>query len=168
MGMAHSQSETDIILLAIAEEKAAFAHLAAAAQASTSPKARCLYNQLALDEVKHLLTLVSLLESLADDGLAELNLTLPTPEAPGPGPQTEDSLLRSTMAGEERSRDFFSRLARGVDREELLAVLESLRGEEQEHLMRLRSMLYGVEADRSVVAKWLRSIRRLIPAAHLQ
>jgi hypothetical protein len=48
------QSETDILLLAIAkEEKTSFARLAAAAQACTDPKARCLYNQLALDELKN-------------------------------------------------------------------------------------------------------------------
>lgn len=50
------QSETDILLLAIAKEKTSFARLAAAAQACTDPKARRLYNQLALDELKHLLT----------------------------------------------------------------------------------------------------------------
>ena len=47
------QSETDILLLAIAKEKTSFARLAAAAQACTDPKARCLYNQLALDELKN-------------------------------------------------------------------------------------------------------------------
>jgi rubrerythrin len=55
-----------------------------------------------------------------------------------------------------------------VDREEILALLEMLRAEEEDHLARLRSLLYGLEADRPVVAKWLRSIRRLVPTRYLQ
>jgi hypothetical protein len=63
------------------------------------------------------------------------------------------------------------RLAKGADREELLSLLESLRADEEDHRMRLLSLLYGMEADRPAVATrlpaWLRSIRRMIPAAHL-
>ena len=167
MRTAPSKSESDIILMAIAKEKASYAHLAASAQASTSPKARRLYNQLALDELKHLLTLVSLMDGLADDCLTELDLTIPVGDPPDPLPQTEDGILRSTMAEEERSYDLFANLAQGVDREELLSLLEMLRSEEEEHLNRLRSMLYGLEADRPLVTKWMRSIRRLIPSAYL-
>lgn len=167
MKSAAPHSETEIILLAIAKEKASYAHLAAAAQACSSPKGRRLYNQLALDELKHLLTLVSLMDGLANDCLEQLDLTFPMGDLPNPLPQTEEAILRSTMEEEERSQDFFTRLAEGVDREELLALLENLRAEEEEHRTRLRSMLYGLEADRAVVAKWLRSIRRLIPAARL-
>jgi rubrerythrin len=165
---ASPKSESDIILQAIAKEKESYAHLAAAAQACTCPKARRLYNQLALDELKHLLTLVSLMNGLADDCLTQLDLTIPMGSPPDPLPQTEDSILRSTMAEEERSQDLFTHLAEGVNREELLSLLEMLRSEEEEHLARLRSMLYGLEADRPFVAKWLRSIRRLIPSAYLQ
>lgn len=161
------QSETEIILLAIAKEKASYAYLAAAAQACSSPKGRRLYNQLALDELKHLLTLVSLMDGLADDCLAQLDLTFPAGDLPNPLPQSEEAILRSTMEEEERSQHFFTDLARGVDREELLALLETLQVEEEDHRIRLRSMLYGLEADRPVVAKWLRSIRRLIPTPRL-
>jgi rubrerythrin len=164
MQPAAPQSETEVILLAIAKEKASYSHLAAAAQACASLKARRLYNQLALDELRHMLTLVSLLDGLDDDCLAQLDLTFPVADLPDPLPQTEEAILRSTMEEEERSQDFFTGLARGVDREELLALLESLRVEEEEHRTRLRSMLYGMEANRPVAAKWLRSIRRLIPA----
>lgn len=167
MRTAAPKSESDIILLAIAKEKASYAHLAAAAKACNCPKARRLYNQLALDELKHLLTLVSLMDGLADDCLTQLDLTFPAGEHPDPLPQTEDAILRSTMAEEERSQDLFTYLAEGVNREELLTLLETLRTEEEDHLARLRSMLYGLEADRPVVAKWMRSIRRLIPATHL-
>ncbi len=161
-------SETDVILLAIAKEKASYAKFASAAQACTCPKARRLYNQLALDELKHLLTLVSLMDGLADDCLAKLDLTFPGGEARKPLTQSEDTLLRSTMAEEERSQDFFSSISQGVGREELLSLLETLRLEEEGHLARLRSMLYGLEADRPIVDKWLRSIRRSLPATHVQ
>jgi rubrerythrin len=167
MGKAGCKSESDIILLAIEREKESYAHLAAAARACTCPKARRLYNQLALDEIRHLLTLVSLMDGLADDCLAQLDLTFPPAELPDPLPQTEDSILRSTMAAEEESQHLFARLADGVSREELASLLEVLRAEEEGHLARLRSMLYGLEADRPVVAKWLRSIRRLAPADYL-
>ncbi|HSB69445.1 MAG TPA: hypothetical protein VLT62_08950 [Candidatus Methylomirabilis sp.] len=167
MQTASPKSESDIILQAIAKEKASYARLASAAQACTCPKARRLYNQLALDELKHLLTLVSLMDGLAEDCLTQLDLTIPIGGPPDPLPQTEDSILRSTMAEEERSRNLFAHLAKGVDREELLSLLEMLRSEEQEHLTRLRSMLYGLEADRPLVTKWLRSIRRLIPSGYL-
>jgi hypothetical protein len=50
------QSETDMLLLAIAGQKTSFARLAAAAQACTQPRTRRLPNQLAPDELKHLLT----------------------------------------------------------------------------------------------------------------
>jgi hypothetical protein len=49
------QSETDILLLAIAGQKTSFARLEAAAQACTQPKARRPQNQLPPDELKHLL-----------------------------------------------------------------------------------------------------------------
>jgi rubrerythrin len=167
MRTASPKSESDVILQAIAKEKASYAHLAAAAQACTCPKARRLYNQLALDELKHLLTLVSLMDGLADDCLTQLDLTIPLGGPPDPLPQSEDSILRSTMVEEERSQDLFAHLAQGVDREELLSLLQMLRSEEEEHLTRLRSMQYGLEADRPLVTKWLRSIRRLIPSAYL-
>jgi rubrerythrin len=163
-----SRSENDIILMAIAREKESYAHLAGAARACTCPKAKRLYNQLALDELKHLLTLVSMMDGLADDCLAQLDLTFPMEsDVPDPLPQTEDSILRSTMAEEQRSQQLFTSLAVGVDREELLSLFETLRAEEEDHLTRLRTMLYGLEADRPVVAKWLRSIRRLVPAEYL-
>ena len=162
------RSENDIILMAIAREKESYAHLAGAARACTCPKAKRLYNQLALDELKHLLTLVSMMDGLADDCLAQLDLTFPMEsDVPDSLPQTEDSILRSTMAEEQRSQQLFTGLAVGVDREELLSLFETLRAEEEDHLTRLRTMLYGLEADRPVVAKWLRSIRRLVPAEYL-
>lgn len=167
MWTASPKSESDIILQAIAKEKASYAHLAAAAQACTCPKARRLYNQLALDELKHLLTLVSLMDGLADDCLTQLDLTIPISGPPDPLPQSEDSILQSTMAEEERSQDLFAHLAQGANREELLTLLQMLRSEEEDHLTRLRSMQYGLEADRPLVTKWLRSIRRLIPSAYL-
>ena len=167
MGKAVPRSESDIILIAIEKEKESYALLARAARASTSPKARRLYNQLALDELRHLLTLVSLMDGLDEDCLAQLDLGFPVAKLPDPLPQTEDSILRSTMAEEERSRQLFIQLAEGVSREELLSLLEVLRAEEEGHLNRLQSMLYGLEADRPVVAKWLRSIRRLVPAGYL-
>jgi rubrerythrin len=166
METAFPRSETDILLLAIAKEKLSFARLAAAARGCTDPKARRLYNQLALDELKHLLTLVSLMDGLSEDWLAQLDLTLPFTEFPDQVPQTEEAILRLAME-EEQSRSFLGRLAEGADREELLSLLESLRADEEDHRMRLLSLLYGMEADRPVVAKWLRSIRRMIPAAHL-
>jgi len=167
MGEIAPKSENDIILMAITQEKESYAHLAAAARTCTCPKARRLYNQLALDELRHLLTLVSVMDGLADDCLTKLDLTFPIGDLPEPFPQTEESILRSTMAGEEQSRQLFASLAEGVNREELQALLEILRAEEEDHLTRLRSMLYGLEADRPVVAKWLRSIRRLVPGGYL-
>jgi rubrerythrin len=168
MRMSPPKSETDVILLAIAKEKASYAQFASAAQACTCPKARRLYNQLALDELKHLLTLVSLMDGLADDCLTQLDLTFPGGESRKLLTQSEDTLLRSTMAEEERSQDFFNNVALGVNGEELVSLLETLRIEEEGHLARLRSMLYGLEADRPIVDKWLRSIRRSLPATHVQ
>jgi len=153
--------------MAIAKEKEACAHLAAAARTCTSPKAKRLYNQLALDELKHLLSLVSLLDGLANDCLTNLDLTFPAGQLPDPLPQSEDGILLSALAEERQSQQLFADLAEGVQREEILAVLEILRVEEEDHLARLRSLLYGLEADRPVVAKWLRSIRRLVPTGHL-
>jgi rubrerythrin len=162
-----AKSVNDVILMAINREKESFAQLAAAARACTSTKTRRLYNQLALDELKHILSLVSLLDGLADDWLKDLDLTFPFPEFPEPLPQTEDSLLRSAMEGQVRSQRLFSTLAEGSTREELVALLDMLRTEEEDHLARLRSMQYGLEADRPAMAKWLRSIRRLVPAGYL-
>ena len=167
MGKAAPKSEIDVILMAIAREKESYAQLASAARACTSQKARRLYNQLALDELRHLLTLVSLMDGLADDCLAQLDLTFPAAAPPDPLPQSEDGILRSTMAAEAQSHELFAHLADGVNRDELQALLEILREEEADHLSRLRSMLYGMEADRPAVAKWLRSIRRLVPAGYL-
>ena len=167
MKTASPTSETEIILLAIAKEKLSFARLAAAAQACDNPKAKRLYNQLALDELKHLLTLVSLMDGLADDWLTRLDLTLPLADRHDTLPQTEGAILRSTTEEEELSKKLFGRLAQEVDRGELLDLLQTLRAEEEDHRTRLRSLLYGLEADRPVVAKWLRSIRRMIPAARL-
>jgi rubrerythrin len=164
------QSETDILLLAIAKEKTSFARLAAAAQACTDPKARRRYNQLALDELKHLLTLVSLMDGLADDWLARLDLTFPLTDPPDPLPQTEEAIL-GFVVEEERSQGFLGGLGKQADRAELFSLLDSLRADEEDHRARLLSLLYGMEVDRPVVATrrpaWLRSIRRMIPPARL-
>jgi rubrerythrin len=160
------KSESDIILTAIAVEKEGYTHLAAAARACTCPKARRLYNQLALDELKHILALVSLLDGVAEDSLNQLDLTFPA-DVLEPLAQSEDAILRSTMMQEARSQTFFSSIAGAGSREALLSLFEVLRAEEEGHLTRLRTMLYGLEADRPVVAKWLRSIRRLVPAEYL-
>jgi len=158
---------SDTILLAIAKEKASYVHLAAAARACRNPQGRRLYNQLALDELRHLLTLVSLLDGLAEDCLGRLDLTLPSEDLPDPLPETEEELRRSAMDAEAGKAALYRELAAGVDRQELAALLAMLEGEERDHLARLRSLEYGVEAGRPAVAKWLRSIRRLAPAAYL-
>jgi rubrerythrin len=168
MGNATPKSENDVILMAIAEEKESYAHLAASAQTCTCPKAKRLYNQLALDELRHLLSLVSLMDGLADDCLAQLDLTFPAGKLPDPLPPGEDGILRSALAEEQRSQQLVAHLAAGVDREEILSLLQMLRTEEEDHLARLRSLLYGLEPERPVVAKWLRSIRRLVPTGYLQ
>lgn len=86
---------------------------------------------------------------------------------------SETDIILLAIAKEKLS---FGHLAQGVDREELQALLQTLRAEEEDHRTRLRTLLYGLEADRPVVATrlpatraaaWLRSIRRMIPAAHL-
>ncbi len=160
-------SESDVILQAIAREKASYAHLAAAARCCQDPQARRLYNQLALDELKHLLALVSLLDGLAEDCLERLDLTFPAGEQPASVAQPDDSILRSALAEEQRKTDLFKDLAAGVNGEELLALLTTLYSDEEDHLARLKSLQYGLEADRPVVAKWLRSIRRLVPPPYL-
>ena len=96
LNMVVPQSETGILLLAIEKEKTSFARLAATAEACADPKAKRLYNHLALDEVKHFLTLISLVDGLADDWLAQLNLTLPLADTPDPLLQTEGAILQST------------------------------------------------------------------------
>jgi rubrerythrin len=154
----------------MAKEKMSFARLAAAAQACTDPKARRLYNQLALDELKHLLTLVSFMDGVADDWLAQLDLTVPLPDLPDTLSHTEESILRFVKE-EEQSQTFFDGLAGGADGEGLSCMLESLRADEENHRARLLSLLYGMEVDRPVAAArlpaWLRSIRRMIPAVRL-
>jgi rubrerythrin len=164
------QSETDRLLLAIANEKKSFARLAAAAQACDDPKARRLYNQLALDELKHLLTLVTLMDDLADDWLARLDLTLPSANLPDPLPHTEET-IRRFVSEEEESQRFFGHLADGMERDGLASMLESLQADEVNHRARLLSLLYGMEVDRPVKATrlpaWLRSIRRMLPVAQL-
>ncbi len=168
LNMVVPQSETGILLLAIEREKTSFTRLAAAAQACTDPKAKRLYNHLALDELKHLLSLVSLMDGLADDWLAQLNLTLPLADTPDPLPQTEEAIHQFVIE-EERSQGFFGGLAKRVDRAELCSLLESLRADEEDHRGRLLSLLYGMEVDRPVVAPrlpaWLRSIGRVMPPA---
>jgi len=137
----------------------------------TDPKARCLYNQLALNELKHLLTLVSRMDDLADGWLAQLDLRLPLlTHLPDPLPQTEEAILRFATE-KEPSQNFFGVLAKGADREELLSLLEHLRADEENHRTRLLSLLDGMGAGGPVAATrmpaWLRSIRRRNPAAHL-
>jgi hypothetical protein len=56
-------------------------------------------------------------------------------------------------------------VARGMKQEELLALLESLRVEEESHRARLVSLLSWLEADRPVVAKE-RPSRSMLPAGH--
>jgi rubrerythrin len=163
-----STNESDIILKAITREKASYAHLAAAARNCQNPQGRRLYNQLALDELKHLLALVSLLDGLADDCLERLDLTFPAGQQQSAAvAQPDDSILRTALAVEQRKTDQFKDLVAGVSQEELLTLLTTLYSEEEDHLARLKSLQYGLEADRPVVAKWLRSIRRLVPPPYL-
>ncbi len=168
--MAIRNGETGDILSAIAKEKRAFARLAAAAQASAIPKERRRYNRLALDELRRLLELVSLADGLVDEWLARLDLTLPLSDLPDLGPASDEVILHSAMEGEEQSSGIFNHLTRGVDREEISALLENLRTEEEDHRTRLRSLLHGLEADRQIVAPGLpvrlQSLGDRVPAEH--
>jgi hypothetical protein len=163
--MARYPSETDTILLAIAKERQAFCRLASAARACADPTAKRHYNQLALDHLKSLSALVSAMDGLADDWFTHLDLTFPWPQFPNPLAHVNEGVARSTMADEKPPQTFSGPLARGVKQEELLALLESLRVEEENHRARLVSLLSWLEADRPVVAKE-RSPRFMRPAGH--
>jgi len=164
--------KTDGIMAAIAKEKRAFARLAATAQACPTPKDKRLYNQLALDELKRLLELVSLMDGSADEWLTRLDLTLPLSDLPDPGPASDEAVPRSTVEGGEHSPGSFNRLTRGVDGEEILALLENLRTEEEDHRSRLQLLLHGLQADQPAGATrlpaWLQSLRHSVPAERLQ
>jgi len=68
-------------------------------------------------------------------------------------PKSEcDVILDPAMAEERRSRALFGELAKSANREELVAFLERLRTEEVGHLVRLQSLLYGLEADRPLAS----------------
>ena len=77
-------------------------------------------------------------------------------------PSETDTIL---LAIAKERQTFSGPLARGVKQEELLALLESLRVEEENHRARLVSLLSWLEADRAVVAKE-RSPRSMRPAGH--
>lgn len=151
------QSATDILLLALAKEEWSFALLPTAGQSCTDPVARHLHNHLALDELKHLLTLVSstkgLTDGLADDWLAQLDLPLPLAALPDPQSQTKEAIVRF-VSEKQRSQSFFGRLAKGGDQEELLSLLDSLRADEEQHLSRLHQLLREpVRAEPSLSAQ---------------
>lgn len=167
MAVGKALTQAEILMLAIEKEKRSFTHLSKAARACTSPAARSLYNQLALDELRHLLTLVSLMDGFSDRWLEELDLTLPQLELPAGAEEDEEAILRSTMAEEERSKDLFAELAQGIEDTEILLLLQDLRDEEEGHYQRLVSMLYGREVRPPLVTKWLRRFRRLMPRERL-
>ncbi len=163
--MVGMQGEAGILLLAFEKEKVSFTRLAAAAQACSDRKAKRLYNHLALEELKHLLTLLILIDGLADDSLAHLNLSIPRAALPDPMPQSEEAILQF-ISEEEGSRGFFGGLAKQADRTDVSDILESLRADEEDHRGRLLSLLYGMEVDHPEVLPrlpaWLRSIRRSV------
>ncbi len=74
---------------------------------------------------------------------------------------TETDTILLALAKERQA--FSGPLARGVKQEELMALLESLRVEEENHRARLVSLLSWLEADRPVMAKE-RSPRSMLPA----
>lgn len=83
-------------------------------------------------------------------------------------PRSETEILLLATAKEGRS---LAPLAEGVDREDVLALLEHLRADEEGHRTRLLSLLAGMEeADQSVAATrlpaWLGSVPGTMPAAH--
>lgn len=92
------------------------------------------------------------MDSFSDDCLTQLDLSFPAGDLSESLPRNDDHLLDSAMAEEQQSQAFLE-----LPREE----------EEAGHLVRLESLLYGFEADRPVIAKWLRSIRRSAPTASL-
>lgn len=163
--MALRRSETDIILLAIARRKQAFARLGGAARACADPRTKRLLNQLALDQLKSLLGLLSVMDGLVDDWLTHLDFTLPRADLPETSVQGDEGVLVRTVGEEEQPQTSSSPLPREVDREELLDLLESLRVEEEDHRTRLQSLWLEIEADRPVVAKQP-SIHSMLPAGH--
>jgi hypothetical protein len=156
------KSAGDAILLAVAREKASSSHRAAA-QTSTCLKAERLYNQSALDELRHLLGLVRPMDNFSDDRLTHVDLSFRAGDLSAPLSQNDDQLLDFAMAEEQQSQAFFGARVERVDRAELAALFELLREEEAGHLVRLQSLLYGLEADRPVIAKRLRSVPRSVP-----
>jgi hypothetical protein len=81
---------------------------------------------------------------------------------------TEETILAALKKGQSSC---FVGLANGVDGEELLSLLESLRADEEAHRARLICWLYGMEAEGPVPdaqpPAWPRSSDRTIPAAPL-
>jgi len=144
--MAFYSTDTGAVLLALVRERAAFSRLITAARSCADPTAKRLYNQLALDQLKSLLSLVSETDGLTDDWLTHLSLTIPSPEPADPSLHPEEGVASVTMRGEVQAEGVCGSLAGGVDQEELLALLESLRAEEEVHRIRLLSLLSTMEA----------------------
>ncbi len=97
---------------------------------------------------------------LADERLTQSDQSLPSGASRDRKPETEEMPLAVTWVEEEPPQRPSAGPMNDLSREELFWVLEQLRAEEEDQLLRLRSMRVRLEADRSVAARWFGSIRR--------
>ncbi|MBI3015439.1 MAG: ferritin family protein [Candidatus Tectomicrobia bacterium] len=140
-----------IINLAVNKEKDSFSAFAKAAQVCSGLKLRRTLNQLALEELRHILRLMEMSEGLSGDPLEVIDLTIPITPSYTELLGQEEEVLGAAIRSERESRDFYrniiDQIPPGGETAEVRQLLQDLIREEEQHEESLK-LLTLVKRDR--------------------
>ena len=126
-----------IIALAVNKEKDSFSAFAKAAQVCSALKLRRTLNQLAIEELRHILRLMEMSEGLSGDPLEIIDLTIPLSPSYTELLGQEEEVLGAAIRSERESREFYrgiiDQISPGGETEEVRQLLQDLIREEEQH-----------------------------------
>ena len=126
-----------IITLAVNKEKDSFSAFAKAAQVCSALKLRRTLNQLAIEELRHILRLMQMSEGLSGDPLEIIDLTIPLSPSYTEILGQEEEVLGAAIRSERESREFYrsiiDQIPLGGETEEVRRLLQDLIREEEQH-----------------------------------
>lgn len=126
-----------IVKLAINKEKDSFSAFAKAAQVCSQVKLKRTLNQLATEELRHILKLMEMSEKLPVDPLEVIDLTIPQSPSYAEFLGPEEEVMGAAIRSERESRDFYygiiNKLPPGSQSDRVRDLLQDLIREEEQH-----------------------------------
>ena len=137
-------SKQELILFAVRAEKASFAVYTRAAAAAQHPQVSRMLSQLARDELRHLVTLLTRFAKETPEILGAVDMAMPAPDEEMVGrlsaARSVEEVVRAAIHQEHESLAAYAQLGESVA-DDARGVLQTIRRRERRHITGLESLL---------------------------